>query len=76
MKYSITEMAKLANKKLSQIDDNRYKLQIGSKTIVVKEKMDQLIPAVLAAKYFVAAALTSQPMAGLAWTGVCTLLPV
>ncbi|CZR53175.1 uncharacterized protein PAC_03053 [Phialocephala subalpina] len=56
------------HKKLSGNEDdgpNRYKLQIGSKTIVVKEKMDQLIPAVLAAKDFVAAALTSQPMAGL-----------
>lgn len=59
-------MSKLAKKKLSQIDDSRYKLQIRSKTIVVKEKMDQLIPAVLAAKEFVAAALTSQPIAGLA----------
>ncbi|KAF8863615.1 hypothetical protein BDZ45DRAFT_106079 [Acephala macrosclerotiorum] len=76
MKYSISEMSALAKKKLSQIDDNRCKLRIGSKTIVVKEKMDQLIPAVLAAKDFVAAALTSQPMAGLAWTGVCILLPL
>lgn len=69
-------MTALAKKKLSQVDESRLKISMGSKTIVVKDAVHHALTVVLAAKDFVSAALTSQPIAALAWTGVCVLLPV
>ena len=66
----------LAQRKLSELDDSRLKLHLGDRTVIVKEKVDQILSVVLTVKDFVSSALTTQPMAALAWTGVCVLLPV
>jgi hypothetical protein len=69
-------LAALAESKLSELDESRLKIQIRDSEIIVKEKVDQVLKVVIAAKDFVSAALTPQPVAALAWAGVCILLPV
>ncbi|KAF8858648.1 hypothetical protein BDZ45DRAFT_590819 [Acephala macrosclerotiorum] len=43
---------------------------------MLREKAYQVLEVVIAAKGFVSAALTPQPVAALAWAGVCVLLPL
>ena len=74
--HSRERLAALAAKRLSEVDESRIRILIGSKEIVLKDPVDKVVNAVLAAKDFVSSALTTQPMATLAWTGVCILLPV
>jgi hypothetical protein len=72
------QMSLLVTKKLEVMDEARWKFHVGEKEIVVREQLDHIVKGVLFAKDFVTQAvkLSSDPHAGLAWAGVCLLLPV
>lgn len=73
---SVTRLTNLASKKLTALDDSRFKIRLRSKTFVVKDGVDQALTVVIAAKDFVSGIVASEPHAALAWAGVCVLLPV
>ena len=66
----------LLEEKIKQDEDEILKIHIGSGQIVVRDQVDKVIKIVAAAKDFVGAAVSPEPHAALAWTGVCVLLPV
>ena len=70
------QLAALVSKKLQAVDNARWRFHIRDETIEVKAQVDRLVKAVLFAKDFVSSAVSSEPHAALAWTGVCVLLPV
>ena len=69
-------LADLASKKLSALDESRLKIWLGSKNVVLKDGVDQVVTIVGAAKDIVSSTLASDPHAALAWAGVCVLLPL
>lgn len=72
------QMSLLVTRKLADMDEAQWKFHVGDKEVVVREQLDHIVKGVLFAKDFVsqAVALSSDPHAGLAWAGVCMLLPV
>jgi hypothetical protein len=72
------QMSLVVKKKLEEMDKAKWKFHVGGKEIVVRQQIDRLVKGVLFAKDFVSAgvSLSSDPHAGLAWAGVCMLLPV
>jgi hypothetical protein len=45
-------------------------------TSFVRDQVDRVAKVVIAAKDFIASAVSAEPHAALAWAGVCVLLPV
>lgn len=74
--HSISRLTTLASKKLAGLDDSRLKIRLRSRTLVIKDGVDQLLTIVIAAKDFVSGAVALEPHGAIAWAGVCVLLPV
>ena len=70
------ELSQTLEKKLSDIESSRLSLKIGTKNIVLQHQVKRIIKAVIFLKDFVSSAVSSDPHAGLAWAGICILLPV
>jgi hypothetical protein len=72
------QMLMLVQKKLKEMDAAQWKFNIGDNEVVVREQVNRIIKGVLFAKDFVsqAVSLSADPHAGLAWAGVCMVLPV
>lgn len=70
------QMKALLNEKIKNDEDAVWKLRIGDNQIVIRDQLSKIVKVVAAAKDFVGAAIASDPHAALAWTGICTLLPV
>ena len=70
------QMAELVRERLKAIDNSKWTLKIGRKTVVVQEQMDRLVKVVAFAKDFVGSIVASNPHGAIAWAGVCILLPV
>lgn len=61
------------------LQDNEAKklvFDLGSKSIKVREQGERLIKFILWSDGFISAAVSAQPYAALAWSGVSFLLPV
>jgi hypothetical protein len=74
--HSRTRLAALAKGKLASLDESRLEIQLGSRTVKVKDGVDHIITIIIAAKDAVSGAVASEPHAALAWIGVCMLMPV
>ena len=70
------QMKALLNEKIKIDEEAVWKLRVGDNQIIIRDQIDKVVKVVAAAKDFVGAALASDPHAALAWTGICTLLPV
>jgi hypothetical protein len=74
--HSRTRLAALAKGKLASLDESRLEIQLGPRTVKVKDAVDHIITIMIAAKDAVSGAVASEPHAALAWIGVCMLMPV
>ena len=70
------QMSGLVKKKLQEVEDARWRFQLGDRTVEIRAQLDRLIKAVLFAKDFISSAANTDPHAGLAWAGVAMLLPL
>ena len=64
------QMAELVRERLKAIDNSKWTLKIGRKTVVVQEQMDRLVKVVAFAKDFVGSIVASNPHGAIAWAGV------
>jgi len=71
-----TQMADLVKERLKAIDDSKWRLKVGSKTVVIQEQIDRFVKVATFAKDFVSSIVASTPQGAIAWAGVCVLLPV
>lgn len=70
-------MSALVTKKLETMKQEQWKLQIGGKSIEVRQQVDRIVKVVLVGKDFITSVASMDPIhAGLPWAGVCMLLPV
>jgi hypothetical protein len=70
-------MSALVAKKLEIMKQKQWKLQMGEKTIEVREQVDRIVKVVEVGKVFITSVASMDPIhAGLPWAGVCMLLPV
>jgi len=69
-------LSALVAEQLQIMDNERWNFHVGNETVEVKAQFDRVVKFVLFAKDFVSSAVSSDPHAALAWTGVCVLLPV
>jgi hypothetical protein len=69
-------LAALASKKLHDVEDSQWKLQLGGNSVVVREQVDRVAKVLIVTKDFISSAVAAEPHAALAWAGVCVLLPV
>lgn len=69
-------LSALVSEKLRIMENERWKFQVGNATVEVKAQFDRVVKFVLFAQDIVSSAVSSDPHAALAWTGVCVLLPV
>jgi hypothetical protein len=56
--------------------NKQWRIRFGSKDIAIRDQVETLAKFLLWSDKFVSAAVSSQPYAALAWTGVTLLLPV
>lgn len=71
------QMSALVAKKLETMKEAQWKLQMGEKSIEVRQQVDRIVKVVEVAKVFITSAANMDPIhAGLPWAGVCMLLPV
>jgi len=65
---------------VQQLQDDRknkqWRIHFGSKDIAIREQVEMLAKFLIWSDTVVSAAVSSQPYAALAWTGVTLLLPV
>lgn len=69
-------MAALVSKKLRDVEDSQWTLQLGDNSVVVREQVDRVAKVLIVTKDFISSAVSAEPHAALAWAGVCVLLPV
>lgn len=64
--------------KAEELEQSRWKVELGGKDIPVHDIVDKTIKGVLWAQDVIGQAveLSSEPHAGLIWAGVCLVLPV
>ena len=61
-----TRLAELSSKKLAALDESRLKIRVGSKTVALKDGVDQVLTVVVAVKDFISELVSSEPHAALA----------
>ena len=66
----------LAHEKLSKVSEAHLSFSIGGKRIVVREAVLKTINAISKSKDIISLALSAEPHAALAWSGVMAILPV
>jgi hypothetical protein len=70
------QMSALVQKKLRIMESKRWRVQLGNKSIEVREQIDKAVRIVLFVRDSVSSTVSADPHAALAWAGVCVLLPV
>ena len=70
------QVSDLIAKKLKVIEDKGWRLQLGDKTVEVKDQVNKVVKTVIWAKDFVSSAVSADPHSALAWAGVSLLLPL
>ena len=70
------QVAALVARTIRDADQKKMTISVGSKELVVRDQVDRIIKALLFAQSAVTAAVSSQPPAALAWSGVCLLVNV
>lgn len=70
------QMVIIMKKKVQEQEDSRLKIVVGTKTIMVRDQIEKLVKVVSFAKDFITSAVSSNPPASVAWSGICVLLPV
>ncbi|MCJ1246978.1 Ankyrin-2 [Trapelia coarctata] len=68
------QVARLVARTIEDVDKKKMTLSGGSRELVVREQVDRIIKALLFAQSAVTAAVSSQPFAAVAWSGVCLLV--
>jgi len=68
------QVKRLVTRALRDVDKKKMILSVGSKELVVRDQLDRIIKALLFAESAVTAAVNSQPIAAVAWSGVCLMV--
>lgn len=66
----------IVKKKLEDREANRLVVRLGEEPIKVREQGEKIIKFIIWSNSFISAAISTQPFAALAWSGVSILLPV
>ena len=70
-------MSSLVEKKLAIMNKERWRFQVGDKSVEFRQQVDRIVKVILVAKDFISSVASIDPIhAGLPWAGVCMLLPV
>ncbi|KAJ5690844.1 hypothetical protein N7462_005236 [Penicillium macrosclerotiorum] len=64
------QLREIATRKVEEVDLTHWKVNIGGKFVDVRDQFDKAVKIVVAAKDFVASAVSTEPHAALAWAGV------
>ncbi|KAI1134357.1 WD40 repeat-like protein [Hypoxylon sp. FL0543] len=67
---------KLARERLEEIQRGRMSFEMGEKNVVIRDQLQKALGFIVSTKDIVAAAISSQPYAALAWAGVMFVLPL
>ena len=70
------QLSALITRRLDSIEKDKKSLVVAGKSFVLQEQVNRVVRIVMFAKDFVSSAVSAEPHAALAWTGVCMLLPV
>ena len=71
------EMSTILETEIAKIEDKKWRLKFGSKSVEVRTQIERIIQFVFAAKDFVGSAEgMDQVLYGLPWAGTCLLLRV
>ncbi len=70
------QVSNLIARKLKLIEESRWRLQLGKKTVEFKAQVDKVVKTVIWAQGFVSSAVSADPHSALAWAGVSLLLPL
>ena len=71
------QMSAFVAKKLDAMNKAQWRFNVGAMSVEVREQVDRIVKVVLVAKDFISSVASLDPIhAGLAWAGVCMLLPV
>lgn len=77
LSYLSTEIIEaIVKPKLEDREANRLVLRLGREPVKVREQGEKIIKFILWSNNFISAAISAQPYAALAWSGVSILLPV
>ena len=72
----LEKVQELAQTRLNRLSESQLSVKVGKKEIVVREQVGKLVRVVIKFKDAVSTAVSSQPLAGVAWAGVLIVLPV
>ncbi|KAL2150432.1 hypothetical protein VTH82DRAFT_6995 [Thermothelomyces myriococcoides] len=72
----LSAIQRAAKQRLDKVANAHLSLSIAGKTIVVREVFRKVIETVLAFKETIGSAVSANPCAALAWTGVMAMLPL
>jgi uncharacterized protein YlzI (FlbEa/FlbD family) len=66
----------LVTRKVDAINKEKLTLQIGTKSIIVREQVEKVLKGITAAKDVIGWLAILEPHAAFAWAGVSVFLPV
>ncbi|KAI1376722.1 hypothetical protein F4677DRAFT_459535 [Hypoxylon crocopeplum] len=70
------QVQKLAKERLEANQEGRFSFQIGEKDIIVRDQFQKAMGFIVSTKDLMAAAISSEPHAALAWAGVMFIFPL
>jgi hypothetical protein len=70
------KLQSLAAEKLDALSASRFRLRVLGKEVVVRDGARRIVEGILAVKNFVSTAVSSDPVAAVAWAGALIALPV
>lgn len=71
-----TQIQKLAQRTLDDLESSYFTFRIGKQRIVVQEQVKKILELLTTFKSVIGAAAAAEPSASLAWTGIMAALPV
>lgn len=71
-----TQIQKLAQRTLDDLQSSYFTFRIGKQRIVVQEQVKKILELLTTFKSVIGAAAAAEPSASLAWTGIMAALPV
>ena len=74
--YGQARICQAIESSLKSREVKQWVVSLGKKAFKIRECGEKVVKFIIWSKDFVAAAVTSEPHAALAWAGVCLLLPV
>ncbi|KAH0538561.1 hypothetical protein FGG08_004849 [Glutinoglossum americanum] len=70
------QMSALVKSKLEAMDSEKWRINIGNKSVEVRKQVDRIVQLVSLARDFGPPAVGTAPHVTVAWAGVCVLLPL